>query len=183
MHRSVASTSAAKTQQKRDRHNQRVGVAMPKFEVGDFVLAASVLPRRNKLALYWHGPKRIVAAENDYTFQVQDLVAPYGITLHHASRLKFYRDSQREVTEDLLDHVHHGAGGHLVEKLLDCRKGPDDYELKVQWVGLDPLEASWEPARVMLEDIPKRQPTQKHPSKSRPSIKGDTGGCTPRPPQ
>ncbi|KAJ8524224.1 hypothetical protein ON010_g16894 [Phytophthora cinnamomi] len=136
-------------------HRSRVGVAMPKFEVGDFILAASVLPCRNKLALYWYGPKRIVAAVNDYTFQVQDLVAQYGITLHHASRLKFDRDSQREVTEDLLDHVHHGAGGHVVEKLLDCRKGPDDYELKVQWVGLDPLEASWEPAHVMLEDIPK----------------------------
>ncbi|KAF4035524.1 Calponin homology domain-containing proteinromo [Phytophthora infestans] len=139
----------------RKRWNERQGVVMPKYEIGDFVLAASVLPRRNKLALYWTGPKRIVSAENDYTFQVQDLVAPYTITVHHASRLKLYRNSQREVTEDILAHIHHGAGGHIVERLLDCRKGPEDYELNVQWVGLDPLEASWEPARVMIEDIPK----------------------------
>lgn len=32
----------------------------------------------------------------------------------------------------LLDHVYQGAGGQQVQKLLDCRKGPYDYELKVQ---------------------------------------------------
>ncbi|KAF4036130.1 hypothetical protein GN244_ATG11838 [Phytophthora infestans] len=153
MHQAAATISDKKRRQHWKRWNERQDVVMPKYEIGEFVLAASVLLRRNKLALYWTGPNRVVSAENDYTFQVQGLVAPYAITVHHASRLKPYRDSQREVTEDILAHIHHGDCGHLVERLLDCRKGSEDYEPNVQWGGLDHLEASWEPARVMIEYI------------------------------
>ncbi|EGZ22213.1 hypothetical protein PHYSODRAFT_314006 [Phytophthora sojae] len=155
IHRAATATSDKRNTQHRQRRAQQQHVSLPRFEIGDFVLAAGVLSRRNKLALNWSGPKRVVASLNDFTFEVQDLTALFYITVHHASRLQFYRDSQRGVTQDLLDHVHYATGGHLVDKLLEVRHGPDDYEIKVQWIGLDPLEASWEPATVILEDVPK----------------------------
>jgi len=61
------------------------------------------------------------------------------------------------VTEDIVDHIIHGEGGHLVEKFLDRRFGPASHEwaMRVKWFGIDELEASWEPARIMLEDQPR----------------------------
>ncbi|OWZ23464.1 hypothetical protein PHMEG_0001664 [Phytophthora megakarya] len=32
----------------------------------------------------------------------------YAVSVRHASRLKFYREAGREVTEDLITHVLHG---------------------------------------------------------------------------
>jgi hypothetical protein len=44
-----------------------------------------------------------------------------------------------------------------VERIVDCRIGPNshDWEVLIEWVGLGPAEASWEPARIIYEDIPK----------------------------
>lgn len=107
---------------------------MAKFSIGDFVLAATAVKGGNKLALHWRGPKRVVRSLNDYTFEVQDLCAPYNVVARHASRLKFYRDSERGVTEDLIAHALHGEGGHLVDKLLECRLGQvaQQWEIHVQ---------------------------------------------------
>lgn len=156
LHQQVSAISAKKNAQARVRQKNKQGVKMAHFSVGDFVLAASAVKGGSKLALKWRGPKRVVRSLNDYTFEVQDLVAPYAVSVRHASRLKFYRDSSRELTEDLVAHVLHGEGGHLVDKFLDCRKNSTSrqWEILVQWIGLDPEEASWEPASVMLEDVP-----------------------------
>jgi hypothetical protein len=112
--------------------------------------------RANKLSLQWRGPQRIVRAIHDYTYEVQGLNPPYELAIRHASRLQFYAESSREITTDLLEHVRHGEGGHLVEKLVKLRKGPDSHvwEVKVLWVGLDPEEATWESLVEMAYDVP-----------------------------
>ncbi|KAE9025826.1 hypothetical protein PR002_g11067 [Phytophthora rubi] len=83
-------------------------------------------------------------------------MAPFAISTHHASRLKFYADASRNVTEDLVAQAMHADGGHLVSKLVKCRMGPETHtwEIQVEWIGLDPLEASWEPATIIYEDVP-----------------------------
>ncbi|KAE8951062.1 hypothetical protein PR002_g33089 [Phytophthora rubi] len=50
----------------------------------------------------------------------------------------------------------HADGGHLVSKLVKCLMGPETHtwEIQVEWIGLDPLEASWEPATIIYEDVP-----------------------------
>ena len=82
--------------------------------------------------------------------------APFTVSTHHASRLKFYADAARGVTEDLVAQALHGDGGHLVEAFLGCRvsAATQEYEVHVQWIGLDAVEASWEPAAAIFEDVP-----------------------------
>ncbi|CAK4554659.1 unnamed protein product, partial [Aphanomyces euteiches] len=72
---------------------------LPYFSLGDFVLVA---PHPPKLTSIWRGPKRITKVLSDWLFEVTDLVEPYSTSLHHASRLKFYADESRGVTDDML---------------------------------------------------------------------------------
>jgi hypothetical protein len=48
-----------------------------------------------------------------------------------------------------------GDGAHLIERMLEGRQGPVTHvpEIKVQLVGLDPLEASWEIAGELRNDV------------------------------
>lgn len=156
MHKALSETAVRKRAVARARHEAKNGVEMPKFAEGDFVLVNVVTSRANKLALQWRGPRCIIRVIHDHTYEVQDLCPPYGTSIHHASRMQWYAEKSREVTTDLLDHVRHTEGGHLIEKMLDTRIGPDTHELqvKVQWIGLDPLEASWEPAAELFKDVP-----------------------------
>ncbi|KAJ8558819.1 hypothetical protein ON010_g8630 [Phytophthora cinnamomi] len=156
MHKKLTETSEKKREQARKRQAARSGVVLIKFSLGDFVLVGQVLSRANKLAIQWKGPRRVVKILNDYTFEVQNMVEPFDIQVVHASRMKLYAEAGREVTEDLVQHIIHGEGGHLVERFIECRFGRElrAWEIKVKWFGLDELEASWEPARIMLEDQP-----------------------------
>ncbi|GMF39927.1 unnamed protein product [Phytophthora fragariaefolia] len=102
------------------------------------------------------GPRRVVGATNDHIFQFQDLSAPFHVAAHHASRPRLYADADREVTEDLVARATHGDGGHLVAKMLECRRSQESHvwEILVELIGLDPLEASWKLAVIMYEDVP-----------------------------
>ncbi|POM63583.1 Hypothetical protein PHPALM_20991 [Phytophthora palmivora] len=157
MHQTLSHQAEQRRAQARDRRAAKRGVDMANYEIGDFVLVAQVTGRANKLAVHWRGPRRVVRTLSDYVFKVQDLSAPFQVTTHHASRLRFYAEAGRDVTEDLIAQAMHGDGGHLVSKLLQCRLGQESHiwEILVEWVGLDPLEASQEPATVMYEGVPK----------------------------
>ncbi|GMF18369.1 unnamed protein product [Phytophthora fragariaefolia] len=87
---------------------------------------------------------------------VLDVSSPFQVSTHHASRLQLYADSRRGVTDGSIAQAMHADGGHLVVKFLKCRLGAESHvwEIEVEWVGLDPLEASWEPAAIMFENVP-----------------------------
>ena len=106
--------------------------------------------------LQWKGPCRGVAMLNGSNYDVQELVAPFSIITRHVSRLRFFRENDLGVSQDLTDYVAYANGGHLVSRFLDCRINPDNHQLEVlvQWIGLDDTENSWEPASVLLEDVP-----------------------------
>jgi hypothetical protein len=157
MHAEMTESSEKRRRAARERAAKRQGVVMPRFSEGDFVLAATATGKSgNKLALVWRGPKRIVKAHNDFTFEVQDLVAPFATTIRHAARLQLYRDAARGRVEELEEQAIHGEGGHLVEAIRACRLSPSthQWEVQVKWYGLDEVEASWEPAEVIQEDVP-----------------------------
>ncbi|GMF44367.1 unnamed protein product [Phytophthora fragariaefolia] len=102
IHQQSSETSSHKNAQTRGRKANKPGVRMPKFAIGDFVLSASAVQGGSKLAILWRGPKRIVRPLKDYTFKVLDRCAPKGVVVRHASQLKFFRDSERGGTEDLI---------------------------------------------------------------------------------
>ncbi|OWZ19326.1 hypothetical protein PHMEG_0006439 [Phytophthora megakarya] len=74
----------------------------------------------------------------------------------HISRLKFYADSDLEVTDELLEHV--AAQGIIlkVAKLVEHRWNAESQccELLVSWCGLESIENSWEPLRTLTQDVP-----------------------------
>lgn len=156
MHKEVSAVAEKKRQQGRERHDAKRGVIPTNFQEGDYVLVGRVLTNDNKLALRWKGPQRIVRVIHDHTYEVQNLCPPYETSIRHASRLQLYRDKQLEVTSDLLDHIRHGEGGHLVQKLVELRRNPTTkgWEIQVLWVGLDPIEATWEPVEALYQDVP-----------------------------
>jgi hypothetical protein len=156
-HAEMVDASDKKKRAARERHAKTKGVTLQRFSEGDFVLAATATGRSgNKLAVVWRGPKRLVRALNDYTFEVQDLTAPYAVTIKHASRLQLYRESERGRSDDLVDQAIHGDGGHLVEELRACALSPSSHrwEIQVKLFGLDEIECSWEPAEAIREDVP-----------------------------
>ncbi|OWZ07298.1 hypothetical protein PHMEG_00020325 [Phytophthora megakarya] len=113
MHREVATCSDQRRMQARARRAAKA--KPPNFSVDDFVLAATVIALPNKLAIKWQGPKRVVQAVSDWIFEVEDLAEPHTRTTHHVSRLQFYAESTREVTEDMLQFALHSQGGRCVE--------------------------------------------------------------------
>ncbi|KAF4027458.1 hypothetical protein GN244_ATG20937 [Phytophthora infestans] len=119
MHHEVANTSDQRRIQARARQAARS--KPPNFAVGDFVLVAGVLPLANKLAIKWQGPKRIVRAVTAWIFEVEDLNPPQHITAHHVSRIRLFAETDREVTEDMLQYALHSQGGHCVEAYRDVR--------------------------------------------------------------
>lgn len=74
----------------------------------------------------------------------------------HPSRLKFYADSSLEVTDELVEHV--AAQGIVlrVHEFKDHRRSErnQDFEILVNWHGLEPIEDSWEPVKSLVKDVP-----------------------------
>jgi transposase InsO family protein len=152
IHQTLSATANAKLLTKRDQ--QKARARPPNFEVGDFVLVGRTLARGNKLALEWKGPCRVVAAKSNWLFDVQTLFEPVVTRTHHVSRLKFYVDKQCGDVEDLKCYAMAHQDTFLVDKLLECRCVKGEWEIKVQWVGFDILEATWEPLSILQADVP-----------------------------
>lgn len=154
MHKDVAAAAEHRRTRARDRRGKKTHVRLPTFSLGDFVLVGRVAQAPNKLTLHWTGPARIVAVINDYLFEVQQLVEPYGTSKHHASRLQMYHEGGRDVTVDLVEHIAFGDDGFYVDKLADARSVNGTWQVLVHWMGLEAAEASWEPALDMYADVP-----------------------------
>ncbi|ETW03790.1 hypothetical protein H310_05156 [Aphanomyces invadans] len=84
----------------------------------------------------------------------QQLLPPYAISLHHASRLKLYSESDRDVAKDLVEQVAVGDSEFQVEALKEVRDNASRFEVRVQWLGPDEAESSWQPATAMYDDAP-----------------------------
>ncbi|KAF0730987.1 hypothetical protein Ae201684_011539 [Aphanomyces euteiches] len=154
LHRDVVAKSDKLRKQARKRRDEKASVKLTNFSVGDFVLVGSVVKQPTKLSLVWRGPEQVTRVVTDYVMETQQLVPPYGVSLHHVCRMKMYAEAGREVTEDLLEHIAFGDGGFHVERLDGVRVQDGHYEVLVKWLGLEDEESSWEPAQNLLDDIP-----------------------------
>jgi hypothetical protein len=76
---------------------------------------------------------------SEYIFEVQDLLTLQH-ALIHGNRLKFYADSEPNVSETLLDTVSHNDPQlNTVVKLVYLRFNADkeQYEVQAKWRGFD----------------------------------------------
>ncbi|KAG2870789.1 hypothetical protein PC116_g7687 [Phytophthora cactorum] len=156
MHRRISQVNNAVRATGRQTHIKKKGTTMAQFDIGDFVLYADVWQHtRGKLRVKWCGPAQVVSTVSNWIFEIQNMVTGHRKEAH-SSRLKFYADNSLDVNEDLLQHIAQNSEGHVVDFLLKARynKTAKRHEIKVHWRGLDQLEDSWEPAEVLLEDVP-----------------------------
>lgn len=124
------------------------------FEVGCYVVVAlrGDKQRRDKLAVRWRGPARVVGFVGPLVAKVQDLVTG-DVSEVHCQHLKRYADKDLVVSKQLVAFAAHSGSGFVVRAFLDHRLSPTA-ELLVSWEGFSAEEDSWEPMSVMLADVP-----------------------------
>ncbi|CAB1109830.1 unnamed protein product [Ectocarpus sp. CCAP 1310/34] len=151
-------------QQKVDHNRARQRAAasrgdLPAFTVGDYVMVARV--RRSgitpKLSSTWTGPWRVVSAAKKHVYGVQNIVNGQVRDVHVA-RLRFYADSELNVTSDLKDVFQHsfGQGEHEMESILNIGPAHDGsgYLVRVRWAGFEEDEDTWQPLSDIYQDAP-----------------------------
>ena len=161
MHKSVL----AQTSKRRERvRSRRMKIAEPvNFGQGDFVLVArptAVFP--DKLSVQWTGPYVVTEVVNDWIFRVRHLSSLSDVNsgkvdsmLVHSQRLRFYADSELELSESIIKAAEADLNGKYdIEKLLDIRPSTTSYDILVKWLGFSEDENSWEPIERLLEDVP-----------------------------
>ncbi|ETN08679.1 hypothetical protein PPTG_11531 [Phytophthora nicotianae INRA-310] len=101
------------------------------FDIGDYVLWSRVDQRLSK----------------------DKLLAQWAL---HGSRLRFYADSSLNVTEEIREFVSNQGMLLGVDGIADFRynQALSRWELVVNWTGLQPIEASWEPLIGLMAQVP-----------------------------
>ncbi|KAG3073428.1 hypothetical protein PC121_g8683 [Phytophthora cactorum] len=66
-----------------------------------------------------------------------------------------YADSSLEVNDKILEHIANQGIYLTAEKFKEHREHPvHTFEVLVSWEGLADIEDSWEPVKIMNEDVP-----------------------------
>jgi hypothetical protein len=158
IHAQVAKKSTRDRKAAIQKHNEKTHVWSSKFQVGDYVLVAE---HRNcgtsKLQVkMWKGPRRVASVESDYVFVVENILTK-ELKAAHATRLRFYKEKELNVTAELAQAVEHNDHHLYIEsKILDARYNEQEtfHELLVAWRGFPVGEATTEPYSVTAVDVP-----------------------------
>ena len=67
-------------------------------------MARRIYHDRRKLCLRWLGSQKVIRVVSDRVFECQDLLNDF-VSLVHANRLKYYTDSQLNVTQELMNTI------------------------------------------------------------------------------
>jgi hypothetical protein len=115
------------------------------IQVGQYVLVAEHSKSGvSKLQVKWKGPRRVASVESDHVFVVENLLTP-ELKVAHATRLRFFKDKDLNVTAELaLAAEHNDHQLYVVSKILDARYNEQEiiHELLVAWRGFPVGEAT-----------------------------------------
>ena len=124
-----------------------------KFTIGDFVLRGETRSGP-KLRLKWTRPYRVTECKSEFLFQIEKLGTGIKST-SHGRRQKLFRNSDYEITEDVLNHLDYQKGELLViESFENIRERQGHIELEVKWRGFESAENDWLSLEVLREDVP-----------------------------
>jgi Chromo (CHRromatin Organisation MOdifier) domain len=157
IHAQVAEKATRDRKAAIQKHSNKTHVRSPNFQVGDYVLVAEHRKSgTSKLQAKWMGPRRVASVESDYVFVVDNLLTK-ELKAAHATRLRFYKDKELNVTAELAQAAEHNDHQlYVVSKILDARYNKQEmfHELIVAWRGFPVGEATWEPYSFMAVDVP-----------------------------
>lgn len=126
--------------------------SLPKFSEEDFVLVAREnFAAGEKVALLWRGLRRVVKAQSEYVFRVEELRNGV-IEEAHCSRLKFYHDSSLD-QKAIMPNVIASETGMPVQRLLRLVDADEGLKVLVCWRGLPGSEDTLEPPEKVYEDV------------------------------
>jgi hypothetical protein len=156
-HAQVAEKATRDRKASIQKHNAKTHLRSPNFQVGDFVLVAEHRKSgTSKLQVKWKGLRRVVSVESDYVFVLENLLTK-ELKAAHATRLRFYKDKEPNVTAELAQAAEHNEHQrYVVSKIFDARYNEQEmfYELLVTWRGFPVEEATGKPYSVMAVDVP-----------------------------
>ena len=70
-------------------------------------------------------------------------------------RLRFFRNKDYRVSEEILEHLEYQTGELLVvESITDIRRDRGTVELQVEWRGFTEDESDWVPISSLRKDVP-----------------------------
>jgi hypothetical protein len=111
---------------------------------------------KSKLQVKWKCPRRVASVESDYVFVVENLLTK-DLKAAHATRLRFYKDTELNVTAEPAEAAEHNDHQfYIVSRNLDARYNEQKmfHDLFDAWRRFSVGEASWEPYSVMAVDDP-----------------------------
>ena len=155
MHKAVASTSEKLWKIETSLRNMKRKA--PNFIVGDSVLIGLPEPTKTtgqKLFLKWKGPFRIVNADSNHIFEVENILDGSKRWVP-GDKVRFYSDKNLLLTEEIKRQFAHDAERYQVQELKQSSKNTvtQEIEILVSWKGFSDDENSWEPLRNLYEDI------------------------------
>ena len=155
MHREVSVQADKRRKAAVNSHNRKTGVRAVNFTEGDYVLRGVMqYERTRKPSLKWVGPYRVVECRSDYIYLLEDLINGKKWEVH-GRRLKFFRNKDYQVEEEVLNHLAYQAGELLVvDSFTDIRREHGVIEIQVKWRGFAEEESDWVTLSSLREDVP-----------------------------
>jgi hypothetical protein len=124
------------------KHNDKMHMRSPKFQVGDYVLVVEYSKSgTSKLQVKWKGPRSVASVGSDDVFVVENLLTK-ELKAAHATRLRLCKDKELNVTAELAQAAEHNDHQfYVVSKILDacCNEQEIFHELLVA-SAVSPLE-------------------------------------------
>jgi hypothetical protein len=107
IHAQVAEESTRDRKAAVQKHYEKTHVRSPNFQVGDYVLVAEHRKSdTSKLQVKRKGLCRVASVESDYVFVLENLLTK-ELKAAHATRLRFYKDKELNVTAELAQVAEH----------------------------------------------------------------------------
>jgi hypothetical protein len=105
--------------------------------------------------LKWRGPFRIIAAQNNYVFEVENIIDK-KTQIVHGDRVRFYEDGKLNITEEIKAQFAHDNFSYEVKDFIGVRIQPETGRLQflVEWKGFTSQDNSWENLEMLCIDVP-----------------------------